>query len=292
MRRLLAVGVCASLCLAGPLWARAMMIAPPAGPVKLAQADAVVLGRVVGLEDRDVAAAPLPGALNKVNYRVAVVKVSEIIKGAKGADTLRVAFIAPQPVVPPRPGPGGIRPFIRRGPVLNLAPGQEGLFYLTKHATESFYVLPAYYSFTNGQAANYGPELTLARKTVKLLADPMAGLKSADAQDRLLTAGLLIGQYRNRKPGPVKTEPIGAEESKLILSALLDTDWNRPFRLGEMSPQMTFNQLGLTPADGWTYPRTVRTPQDINNAMRDWLRQHRDTYRIHRFVAPDQGVSR
>jgi hypothetical protein len=294
MRRLLGVGAFASLCLAGlatPLAARAMLIRPPAGPGKLVQADTVVVGKVMGLEDQDVSAtAPFPGATNKVSYRIAVVKVSDAIRGAKGKGTIRVGFIAPAPapVVPPG---GGIRPFIRRPLGVNLSPGQDGLFYLAKHPTESFYTLPAYYSFTSSQTPAFAEEVKTARKAAKLLDDPVAGLKSTDAQDRLLTAGLLLGQYRTARGFPPKTEPVGAEESKLILSAILSADWNRPVRFGDMNPQQLFFQLGLTPKDGWQQ-RPFPNIQDQYNAMREWLREHRDTYRIQRFVAANQGASR
>jgi hypothetical protein len=289
---MLAVGAFASACLIGlgvSLSARAMMVRPPAGPVKVAQADTVVVGRVMGLEDQDVT-APLPGTTNKVKYRIAVVRVHERIKGGKGKDTVRVGFLSPAPAVPPG---GGVRVFIRRPASVNLAPGQDGIFYLTRHPTESFYVVPAFYSFTSSQAPNYAEELKGARKAVKLLQDPMAGLKSKDAKDRLLTAELLLGQYRTPKGGPVKTAPISAEESKLILSALLDADWTpRPVPFGQTTPQMLFYQLGATDKDGWRPPQNVRNPQEINNAMRAWLREHRDTFRIQRFVPAGEKASR
>src|SRR6516162_447515 len=117
----------------------------------------------------------------------------------------------------------------------------------------------------------------------------MAGLKSKDAQERLMTAGLLIARYRTPQPGAAKTEPIDGEESKLILTILADADWSQPFRFGQMSPQQMFGQLNLTKEDGWVPPQNIRTPQDYGNAARTWLREHANTYRIKRFVAGGAG---
>jgi hypothetical protein len=268
------------------LSARAMMIAPPPGPQRLAQSDVVIVGKVMAIEDKDIETTPAPGSLAKVTYRVAVVRVTEAVKGAQGKETIRVAWIAPQvpaPVGNPGGGPVLIRPGLRR-PGITLAVGQDGLFYLTKHHQEDFLVAPAYFSFSSSQNANFNQEVDTARKTVKMLADPMPALKSTDARERLLAASLLVSRYRNRPAGNVRTEPIPAEESKLILAALADADWNQPFQFGQTSAIQVFNQLGLTAQDGWAPPQQVKTAQDYPNAAREWLRQNRDTYRLQRFV--------
>jgi hypothetical protein len=281
------LGLCASACLfvlGKGLPARAMLIAPPPGPMRLAQADTVVVGQVVALEDQDVDAAVAPGIAQKTKYRIARVKVREAIKGGKGADVIRVGFLAPPTAQPGLVQPGVIRPGIRRGGI-NLQVGNDGLFYLNPHHQEKFYVAPAYYSFTSSQVPNFKEEVSTAKRTVKLLEDPMAGLKSKDAQERLLTASLLVARYRTAQGGALKTQPIDAAESKLILTALAEADWNQPFRFGQMHPQQAFGQLGLTKEDGWNPPQVIRTPQDFGNAAREWLRTHADTYRIKRFVA-------
>jgi hypothetical protein len=285
MRQRVWVGLFASvglIVLSMPLPVQAVAIRPPApGPVRVGQADALVVGRVVALEDKDVPAAPFAGATNKVNYRIAVVKVTEAIKGVKGKDTIRVGFQAPP--TPVAPG-GGVRPFIRfRGVILQV--GQDGLFYLNRHEKEDFYVLPAFYSFSSSQAPNFAQEVAVTKKVVRILEDPTPALKSKDAKDRLLAASALINRYRNRRPGTGRTAPIDAEQSRLILHVLADANWTQPFRFGEDHPMQLFNLLGLTAQDGWTPPRTVKTPQDFPNAARDWVRAHADTYRIQRFVA-------
>src|SRR5262245_24194418 len=56
--------------------------------IKLGQADAIVVGRVIAIEPMDVPAAPAAGQ-PKVNYRIAVVQVSEPIHGVKkGIETI------------------------------------------------------------------------------------------------------------------------------------------------------------------------------------------------------------
>ena len=88
-----------------------------------------------------------------------------------------------------------------------------------------------------------------------------------------VTAALLVARYRNLRGGNARLEPIAAEESKLILAALAEADWNRPqTRFDQLHPMNVFNQLGLTQKDGWQ-PQNVRTPQDYANAVRAWLRQ-------------------
>ena len=63
------------------------------------------------------------------------------------------------------------------------------------------------------------------------VADPMASLKSKDANERVLTAGMLIYRYRDCRKNPngkAKEEPIDAAQSKLILTAIAEGDWNQP----------------------------------------------------------------
>src|SRR5438876_6184694 len=109
--------------------ARALVIAmPQPGPVRTAQADAVVVGRVVALEDKDV-------QVQSITYRIAVVNVTETIKGAK-EQMVRVGFVPP----PVAPNPGGVPVPIRR-PGFNpqYAVGQDGLFFLSKGPDGKFY---------------------------------------------------------------------------------------------------------------------------------------------------------
>jgi hypothetical protein len=169
--------------------------------------------------------------------------------------------------------------------------GQEGLFFLTKHHDENFYLAPMYFSFTDKQNANFAKDLDLVKRCVKLLEEPMTSLKSKDAEDRLLTAAMLISRYRQVRPGdgnPPKTEAAPAAESKLILNILAESDWGpakpgQPNPLGYMTPMSLFYQLGATDKDGWVPPKNPQGNQMVDMAKK-WVKEHADTYRIQRFV--------
>jgi hypothetical protein len=310
MRRLLTCTFFASALVLGTVIpARALRIAvQPPSPTRVAVADAVLIGRVVGMEDKDVSVSAYPGAppAAKATYRVAVVQVADTLKGDKGLKTVRVGFFPPPMLTPPGGGPGGVRPGVRPAirpgmPRVNLKVGDAGLFYLTKHFQEPLYLATGPYDLTARSDGNFDKELAEVRANLKLLEDPIKSLKSADNKTRFMTAALLLARYRNFRPGPTKTEPISAEESKLILTALAEADgWATPANFREpLHPQMLFNQLGLTPKDGWQPPARVTSPQDYPNAMRAWLREHANTYRIQQIVpaaappapAPAPGAS-
>jgi hypothetical protein len=92
----------------------------------------------------------------------------------------------------------------------------------------------------------------------------------------------------------MKQVPIDAEESKLILKALGQSDWSMARKSDGMpyGPEM-FNQLGVNQKDGYS-PMNVRNQQDIYKAMQTWLADNTDKYRIQKFVADPnakQGVN-
>jgi hypothetical protein len=125
-------------------------------------------------------------------------------------------------------------------------------------------------------------EVELAKRMAKRLEDPMAGLKSADAKERLLTAGMLLGRYRLSTNGAGKQVPIDAAESKLILEILAASDWNTaPELMPTGAPRTLFLQLGLEAKDGWQQPGDLR---ELPVAARKWLRDNAGTYRIKRFA--------
>ena len=125
--------------------------------------------------------------------------------------------------------------------------------------------------------------ITQDEGTAKLLAKPMDGLKSKDADERLLTAALLIARYRTPKAGQTRTESIDADESKLILQTLADADWTaRAPKVGfQMNPQNLFFRLGVTPKDGWNQPKDFKKLQE---EAKKWLKDNADKYRISRYV--------
>lgn len=307
MRKLLIGSLVLSALLAIPLTAHALAVMMPQqpSPARAALTDAIVVGRVMGMEDVDVKVPVAPGAAQTTTYRIAIVAVNEVVRGKAGTKQVRVGFPATNMV---NPGPGGgpaIRPGIGMVGSVQLTIGQEGLLYLQKHATGDFYVLNNRFDFvSNENKAGFEKELKDAQRAAKLLDNPMEGLKSKEAADRYFTAALLITQYRTyRGNGPAKLEPISVEESKLILEALAENDnWKGqvikggpvkgpggikggPIRMDPMAPQQLFGMLGVTPMDGFVAPAQIATPDDYPNACRDWCRKNAGTYQIKRFVS-------
>jgi len=246
---------------------------------KVAQAQAIVIGKVTAIEDKTVAATMFPGAKEKSDYTVAVVKVEDALLGAKGLTHVKVGFVLPKPVPPPPPG----GPFILvKGPApIKLEVNQEVCLFLTKHHETEFFTIA---SVMDKKA----PELEQVKKFAKLLADPSASLKSKDADQRTMTAALLVLHYRQRPLGnKVKEEEIDEDQSKLILKALTEGDWNKKVTSrDEVTPIVGFNALGLTDKDGWNFKALPGQPADAyQQAAQTWLKAHADSYRVKQFVA-------
>ena len=272
----------AALVLAAPVSSKAL-IAPQSITQRVATSDVVALGKVTALGDRTVKAERWPGDKMLGEFRIATVKIADHIYGAQGLTHIKVGFVPPAPVVPPRPGE--VRPHIRiyRGPAIKLEKGQEVLLFLKKHPKEDFYTIPVYFDVVEKKAAGFDDDLAEAKKDGKLLADPMAGLKSKSADERFRTAALLVYRYRTAHFGD-KQQPIAADESKRILEALAGADWNAvpvrrpgPYRQ-QVTPLSVFYMLGLQPRDGW-----MPAPgQPIGEAAQAWLKANAGSYRIQR----------
>src|ERR1043165_2037923 len=97
---------------------------PPPGPARIAKADAVIVGKVEAIEPMDIKAG-------NANYRIAVVRITDGLRGVKDEKTLRIGFI---PIEKPKPNV-----FISGARPVQLAAGQEGLFILKKQPQEKFY---------------------------------------------------------------------------------------------------------------------------------------------------------
>jgi len=263
--------------------ASAMMIAPAPIPQRVAQADVVVVGKVTAIEDKPVSATQVPGAKEKVEYHVAVIKVQDALLGAKGLTHIKVGFILPMPTPPPVPGKPIL--LIKRYPTVKFDVDQEVCVFLKRHHEGDFYIAAAYFDVIDKKSPNFEKEVDQAKKCAKVLADPAASLKSKDAGERTLTACMLVSRYRAWRGPNAKTESIEADESKSILTTLADADWTKPFAPNTMMPQTAFAQLGLTDKDGWVWKPAPNTPQTAyGEAAKRWLKEHADTYRIQRFV--------
>jgi hypothetical protein len=261
---------------AQPLAKRAIRFSPL--PERVATADAVVIGKVTGIEDKTISAEPSPGVKEKAEYQIAVVKIEDGVLGTKGLTHVKIGTIK-VPEGRPIIRPGGYAP-----PKLSV--DQEGVFFLQKHPTESFYVLQGAMSVVNKAGNdNFEKEAARVKECAKLLADPKAGLKSKSADERALTAGMLVIRYNTAQPGQTKRESINADESKLILNALADGDWMKGNDQNDLSPQWGFGRLGLTDKDGWNAAGPFNTPNAYEEAAKAWLKGHAESYRVQRFVS-------
>jgi hypothetical protein len=249
-------------------------------------ADLIALGKVTAIEDEPVKAAPLvkiPGVTNKVTFRIAVVTIESPILGADKLERVRVAF-APPPAIKSNMPRGG------RLAIVPLAAGDEGCFFLHKHPDEPFYVASAAYDFlAKDKTKEFDKEIAQVKRCVRLLNDTKTGLGSKEADDRLLTATLLIYRYRTPRHvyvGKPPTEPIPADESKRILTTLAEADWDQKEVSTEGKPMGLFLRLGLTREDGWVLPAEL--PR-VAPAAKKWLHDHAAEYRIQRYLPPEDA---
>lgn len=263
---------------------------------QMLQADAIFAGRVVVIEPADVEATQVPGNA-KVNYRIAVVQITEAIHGVtKETKQVRIGFVMqPNVNVPPgggiqiqpvQPGFGPRRPFPGNFQ-MQLTVGQDGLFTVNKHPKENFYLSPNQQNFVNRENnPGFEGQVKTAKQLAKAMANPVASLKSEDKDERYTAASILIQKYRqpqNPTGQPMKQEPIDAAESKLILQALAGGDW----KVGAFNPNMPqpfelFNQLGLQPKDGYT--PNFRTQPEMFTTMQKWLDENQGKYVIQKLV--------
>jgi len=258
--------------------------------------EVVIVGKVTEIEKEPTKATFSPGATDKVDYTVGVIKISDSIKGANGLTTIRVGFM--QAAVAPVNQPNNklrpmIAPAIARIPNATLTAEQEGCFFLTKHHDGDFYVMQQFGQPLDKKSPDFDKQIGTIKKTMKIYEDPKASLQAKDAADRQNAAIVLVQKYRTTpalKQATATTkiiqEPIDAEESKLILQSLSEMEWGKVDANG-MGIQNSFYMLGLQPKDGWTQPKFVQG-QDFNKimgaAVKKWMTENAEKYRIQRYV--------
>lgn len=284
--------------------AAGLMIAMRPATQRAATAEVVVVGKVTAIEKDTVDAPQFAGAKEKVAYKVAVVKIEKSFAGANNLTHIKVGFIPRPPAPPGGPpaagGPGVARPAIRPiRPGLQapeLKEGQEMLFFLDKHPSADFYVMPPMSPPVDASTDAGKKEVEQVKKVTELLADPMKALKSDKADVRAEAAALLVMKSRSypTSGGEADQVPIDAEQSKLILKALAEADWKAVQKgPGTMNPMQAFYQLGLTDKDGWKppvvpQPQPGQPPPDFvgiqKEAFVEWLAGPGKDYRIKKFV--------
>ena len=225
---------------------------------KSLQAEVVVVGKVTGIEKESIEVEPFKGAPNKLAYKIAVIKIDTAVVGAKGLTHIKVGFQEPvggvQPAevapvdnnkllpvrVPPNRG-GGFQP-------ITLKADQEGVFYLHKHPTANFYIIQQGYNPLDSKDAKYKEEISQLKAIAMTIADPLKSLKAEKAEDRLAAATTLISKYRafpQNAPMGVDQVAIPAEETKLILKALVEADWDKYKTDPIMNPMNAISMIGI-----------------------------------------------
>src|SRR6185436_19023973 len=146
------------------------------GAARIANADAVLVGKVTSIEPQDV-------MVGTAKYRIAVVQIDDAIKGTKeGVKSVRIGFI---PIEKPNP-----KVFVTGGRPVQLQAGQGGLFVLKKNAKEEFFEISgvAGYYFNSDKNDDFAKEVAAAKAAAKASANPQASLKSKDADERYAAA--------------------------------------------------------------------------------------------------------
>jgi hypothetical protein len=236
---------------------------------QFASADLIAVGKVKAVEDK-VVWLPSETAKNKRLWSVATLRLHDFVKAPlalKEKQELRVAF--------------------PRAPRL----GQEGLFFLVHQEGELPFVLPTGYDAVIPRNDNgaFDRQRRFFERLARLQANPMTGLESKDAKERLLTAALILTQYRHDErvawQGGLRevAGQIDPKQSRLILETVANADWQDQYPLGFwLSPRALFDKIvGAGTLRDHT-PKELRELQGekLEAAAKKWLRESSMTYRI------------
>jgi hypothetical protein len=267
MRNILA-GVAVAAVLAVPAMVDACGYGMPSPAARLALSDAVLVGKVLSVESRTVRLR-LGAGQEPLAHDVVVVKVESMLRGDDRLTHIRLAVMKHQV----------------------MQPGFEGVFFLNANSEEMVYTMSSdFYDYPINKANNPGfkQQVEQLRRMGQLLREPRESLQSKKAEDRFLTAALLISQYRTFQSGvhegTGKTAPIDAATSKLILRALADSDWNNAAADFRLTPWRMFNMLGVKATDGLAYPDGMTSQQQRVEATKKWIKEHEDRFVIQTYV--------
>ncbi|MCX7665223.1 MAG: hypothetical protein N2112_06740 [Gemmataceae bacterium] len=311
--KLLAVVVATTVVLTQNMASARALIALPA-PVSPAQAvtsaTTIVIGKVTSISKDMVEVTAFEGAPKdqpKQPYKVATIKISEALMGAKGLTEIKVGF----PANAAAPGAGGvgpdvdlpikgrpIRPGIGFGAVA-LTEGQEGVFMLSRHWDGEFYILAGGFNAApiDKKNPNYDKQLAEVKKIIAVLKDPISALKSKEKDERFTAVSVLTNKYRNwNKPTPFVEENLPAEESKLILDVILEMPWApKPDETNPDYNKTLSNAFGIWLGNEqgrlkFQYPQIKpgTPPEEINKLYEEsvvkFIKENRDKFVLKRFV--------
>lgn len=272
MRR---VSVCAVLLLvvvpASAFGRKVIAPRPPQPVLTTATSDAVLTGTITSVEDDTVKAKPHPDAVDPVEYKVLVVKVTDAVHGMKNVTHVRVGVPANEFWQPGQP----------------LQKDGKFLFYLTQHSTTSLMLPnPNPSQKPVNLADKHADELVRRAKLVgDAINDPMKALKADAKDDRVLAAVGLVMYYRRHAGGNAETKLRPADESKRILEVLAEGDWTNGRTPDEGGVYATV--LGMNLEDyGWKHlPNPGANPAgEEQAAFQKWLADKGKDARVKQFV--------
>jgi hypothetical protein len=231
---------------------------PTPRPADLIMADVVVVGRVESIEEKPVV---VPKALNEEpdSFKVVTVSVTQGIKGADGLKKVKV----------------GLKPF------QHLGGKDEAVFFLVRHPTQPFFVTasdepPMLRVFT----PRFNERIKKFELWARLLADPVVGLNSDKADERLLTAELLLARHVAIKNSGRPSGVIDPKLSRHALLILADADWKGgSWEDYELRPEFLFDQVRRNDKGEWQGPPLPVNDKD-HTAARAWLRENAATVRL------------
>jgi hypothetical protein len=256
---------------------------------RVAWSDLIVVGKVTDIEEKATRDEELPGQPKGWYTRVARVEVSEVLLGPNKVESLRLA-VNPLWMKPPASwsdldrmyGKGKVPKELPR--VQPFVKGRQGIFFLSRRSPGEVYVPADHPIFTDKGDPVYEEELKRCKRLVRLLADPKASFRSKDSADRRATAAMLLWRYANDRYGTNMTELIDAEESKLILGVLADSEWVYVSKDPDEAPMhILYGWAYPTLGAGSDAPRRGLSGEDYT-PVREWLRKNREKYRIKRYV--------
>jgi hypothetical protein len=268
----------------------------------------LVVSGTVTMTKETVALSAWQGAPAKTTYRVATIKVTDTLVGDK-ADTVSVLIAPADPDYVNDPFPGQPpQPYFPRMPnSIQLIDGQEGVFFLTRLPAKTDAYTPAGgMPPLNPLDTKYKEELAEVKEVAAVYADPVKALKAEKADARMKAASVLVSRYR-RPPAydgkQYEQKAIPAEESKLILQALADADWelwDKPQQPNEvrdytLNPGNLLAQLQVhtgAPGKG-NFPQVKQQPgQGYNAAYKaafdSWMAGNGKDFEVKRYVQPGE----
>jgi hypothetical protein len=256
---------------------------------RVAWSDLIVVGKVAEIEEKPARDDELPGQPRGWYSRVARLEVSEVLLGPDKDASLRLA-VNPMWMKPPASwydldrmyGKGNVPKELPR--VQPFEKGRQGIFFLSRRSPGKVYVPTDHPIFTDKGDQVYEEELKRCKRLVHLLADPKASLRSEDRADRRVSVAMLLWRYSTDRYDTSKTELIDAEESKLILGVLADSEWVRVSKDPDEAPMhILYGWVYPTLGAGSDAPRRGLTDEDYA-PVREWVRKNCEKYRIKRYV--------